>query len=608
MVNGIPSEFILNDALQNLTSTIPNIETKPGSIYSYSASEFDSNYRSALEISKQGELRIKIPSDKHLSNHYISKFTPIPKLPLGTSKDVISRYDGLQRLYEALKPKVSKTENIQSITESSGNVGAIGEDDDDDDDHLLKSILNRSPAKDYGRLLQIQITYSLTKNDNRMNSGYVFRKSGFNDSKIFEISRKHIHSHAVCAYSINGYKANQTLYNVDGVRCWLPCLDLLEQRSIFDMTIHAPSEMNLVALSGRRVSRIERLINNNDIESVFRSDYTYHSRHKQKSTAFTSTRFFTPHRVNACVIGFFVGTCESYQMPLYRCRGRIHMTLNLADYDTKKKSATNTSVDETNRTVKINNLTPTFNSHTTRSAKKLKFDHINIENGDGVFGLDDGDFEAFDSEISNGMFNFAQDENIYEDQIRHSLLGFDMAIRFIHKIVGRRYQYESYTQVYVPGLSSSIGFGSEYLGYDGFSLVDSKYLHDTVTYLETANHLVCLEAYLSTYISVCLPVQGYFQEYLIHGIVGYLMHLYIESVYGEEESVYNQHKCFETVINIEKLTTAIYSNNTVDGTYLPPLASISFPDGYERYLPWYGTYFANRSLAFFHIVDSRVGG
>ena len=36
------------------------------------------------------------------------------------------------------------------------------------------------------------------------------------------------------------------LYNIDGVRCWLPCIDRIEQRTFFKLTITSPSDVDVI--------------------------------------------------------------------------------------------------------------------------------------------------------------------------------------------------------------------------------------------------------------------------------------------------------------------------------------------------------------------------
>lgn len=62
-------------------------------------------------------------------------------------------------------------------------------------------------------------------------------------------------------------------------------------------------------------------------------------------------------------------------------------------------------------------------------------------------------------------------------------------------------------------------------------------------------------------------------------------------------------KASETVLGLEKLTADDGTN-----TSLPPLASISCPENYDRFSPYFGSYLINKSLVLFHILENRLGG
>ena len=129
--------------------------------------------------------------------------------------------------------------------------------------------------KDYGKILEVTISYSLDSAPSGLTSGYVFRqpisdpddhgqsrnheqrmsgdeinnskKHGSNTSGRVETSIP-----AACSvYSTGGGVG--TLRDLDGVRCWLPCIDSPDQRAIFDITLHYPSQMQVMTC-GKKIS------------------------------------------------------------------------------------------------------------------------------------------------------------------------------------------------------------------------------------------------------------------------------------------------------------------------------------------------------------------
>lgn len=103
--------------------------------------------------------------------------------------------------------------------------------------------------------------------------------------------------------------------------------------------------------------------------------------------------------------------------------------------------------------------------------------------------------------------------------------------------------------MYIPHL----GFQG-FLSFDGFSFVDSKYLHlQHQTFLELSHHMVVLTAYLYSWLKSSLPINNYVNEFIIHGAVGYLANLYAEFVYGEEDGKFRYIRSMDHVIQTFKM-------------------------------------------------------
>jgi len=462
--------------------------------HSFNGEELDIAYRAALEISRSGELKIYLPHDVSIDT------VPLPPLPSQHSPytEIGKRYEKLNNLYYSLAaPSMSRDSTIG---------------------------IDRPVSH---RMLQVEIEYYLDKNKN--SKGYVFR-SMQNDT-----------TRSNCIYSTNGSNIG-CLRNIDGIRCWMPCIDSPDQRSIYDMTI-SYSPGNLMCISpGLLVSKESYKDNHKDI---------------------TSVRHFTINRIPAMSVGFFIGRVESYSMPLYKLKGVMMVAVDLIDY--KNGIYTEDMVNEKN----INN------NH--NEAKRQKVNKENIGNYDGDNGI----------EISS----------LYCEKVRHTTLGLDLGLKYIHKLIGRKYDQNMYTQIFISNLSSSTGLSSELiLSYDGFSLLDASVLHTKEYPLkESTAHFHQILAYMYSWFKSGLPIDCYHSEYIVHGTIGYILNKYTENIYGEEEGQHRLQKMIDFIVTLYKQG------------YQDPLVTF-FPESYECFTPIYRQMMYYKSTVLMHIIGNRIQG
>ena len=137
-MNGAECEFVHIDPLRELCYD-RNSRNK------YIGEELDINYRAGLEISRVGELSLKIPKDLPTK---IDKPRPLPRE--GISRDVLARYNKLIKIHESLSPK--------GELHNKGNMDTM-----DDIQLLLQEGSGESSEIiiDYGRILEVKIFYSL---------------------------------------------------------------------------------------------------------------------------------------------------------------------------------------------------------------------------------------------------------------------------------------------------------------------------------------------------------------------------------------------------------------------------------------------------------------
>jgi hypothetical protein len=243
---------------------------------------------------------------------------------------------------------------------------------------------HRSRALADSALLQVTISYHLTDLPLDQWAGWNWKVEGDGDGS----------SHRVLHGMTNHAPANSSLSGsmLDGVRCWVPCLDpyaeegessmsdLGKAAAIFDLNItvlpHASAPIPYRVLSSGVLVSSSKIHPESDNDIATRVGYSY--------------RFITPERTPLYAIGLFVGAVsESYSVPFYGCQGQIWLAdSTLPDVPVVAKGSSSNG-----------------KSSSTISAIK-------------------------NSPIEN-----------YVREVKHTFQGFDLALRYMHKALARRYTY-----------------------------------------------------------------------------------------------------------------------------------------------------------------------
>lgn len=609
-------EFMLNDALRTLSTSKKQ---------SYSSEELDLNYRAALEISRNGELEITVPDI--LSSK--AKTEQPAMLPRPCPKDVASRYDKLVRIYHALTALPKAQRDLGPDTSPLGMA--------DPSYPTARSLV-------IGALLQVRIVYTLhntakkgsTGGTTSTEVGVVFRQPP-PLAALFESTLQR-HKSVGCSATQKKAPPQQpsavsvytpsfstgSLRDVDGVRCWMPCLDALDQRAVYDVSITAPRHWR-VACAGKKLSTF--LVANASQPGSMSTE--------TDTTQYKVSRFFTPNRIAAMSVGFYMGAVEMYKMSLYKVRSRIWVTTGMQDFvHTQKGSwrsgtAEDGSADEDGDTNKescseddedcepVDLIKPLGDSYYAGFKRRLP-DHDNsnavpsssaalvsadeaerpskrtrTEAGHVQISLTDADVKVEPVSVppTKGpkKLEFVP-SRLYGSKVHHSTLGLDISLRLLHKFTGHKFDYEEFTFVYVHDL------GCDCVSYDGFAMIDARFLHgESEVYLETTAHMLLLQAYLYSWLKSALPICAYEAQFIIHGAVGYLLNFYAEEVYGEEDGRYRYQKMYDTVVALEKQGKGC------------PLASF-FPESYDMFGLHCGTYLKCKSAVIFQLIENRVGG
>lgn len=99
--------------------------------------------------------------------------------------------------------------------------------------------------------------------------------------------------------------------------------------------------------------------------------------------------------------------------------------------------------------------------------------------------------------------------------------------------MNHRYEYSEYSIIFIHEL------GREFMAFDSFVFIDAKYLHlEDQLYLETTTNLLLVKSFLYSWFKSDIHLSCYENEFIVHGVIGYLLKFYFEEVYGEEEGHY----------------------------------------------------------------------
>lgn len=395
-------------------------------------------YRSALEVTRQGELQISIPENVSVCVDRLPEFPSHIKRSSRLA-DALARRDKISKIVSMLK------------------------------DTYFDS--DPTSAMPFPKLFTVKIDYELPTGPKE---GVVFRQraatdcvvgstfSSSSEGQLFAEDKEH-----ACVYTLN--KGASGVVDPHGVRCWLPCVDHPNQRPTFDLTISAPAHM-AVTCSGR-------LIDSKSREATKTSPST------------RAHRYFTVNRIPASSVGFFVGLSEQYTVPLYRTIGHTWVARGLMDYiptrnQTVSKASKSTAQSNLQSQMQLQNgpnkkarlAAPQENrnpnqKHTapvgTINNRNESEDSSDNKDEETNAVIDTEVEEAEDTDIMKAEHNL-RGGRLYREHVRHSTLGLDLAMRLIHKHTQRRYEHPQYTQIFVYGLEEDT------LSFDGFSLIDAR--------------------------------------------------------------------------------------------------------------------------------------
>ncbi len=134
------------------------------------------------------------------------------------------------------------------------------------------------------------------------------------------------------------------------------------------------------------------------------------------------------------------------------------------------------------------------------------------------------------------------------------------------------------------------------MSWDGFSLLDAKLLHDrNQVSSETPAHLAQLQAYIYSWLLGALPLDSADMEFLLHGLVGLLVQVYVEQLFGSADAASRLQKMTDTVIEMDKAGRG-------------GALSQQFPVPTNRFGTEWRAYVRAKSTILFSLLETRMGG
>eukprot|EP00981_Chlorochromonas_danica_P009868 scaffold2858_cov245-Ochromonas_danica.AAC.7 len=500
-VNGIPASFRRRDGLKTLSHNKAKIIT---------GQDLDINYRAALEIAREGELEIIVPNLENAKTTY-------PKnVPSSSPRDVLERFSKLIEVYKQMTQQTDRSAMYD-----------IPEDEN----------ITEKEKKTF--LLQVKCKFSVNSNANISYNAVIFRKQpAF--VKLFDSSSENAKvgtggtggiggvkggEKTVCAYTTSF--SSQSLRNVDGIRCWLPTIDSPDQRFIFDITIGVNGDYQVMSVGKRLSSRVQRSS----------SGAASHAPSKGKRT---QHRFFTPNRIPAMQVGFFIGKVEAYKMALYKVRSKIWIAAGLADYlstavgETEKGGGHNADESSSSANIQVNKgkrpREESISGQTESVRKVPKLEKTGYAGDQNNIVLPSPLQLPPSTSSSTSTFKpiITVARRLYEELVHHSFLGLDMALRLIHKFTGHKYDYGEFTFIFVHEL------GRDFMAWDVYGEDDGQYyfqkMYDTVLAFEKQGRSGPLASfYPERYESFTL----YFGEYMVAKSI-VLFHIIEQAIGGKD--------------------------------------------------------------------------
>ena len=177
-------------------------------------------------------------------------------------------------------------------------------------------------------------------------------------------------------------------------------------------------------------------------------------------------------------------------------------------------------------------------------------------------------------------------------KVKWSTLGLISGIKEMKKLIcNHELEFAtSYRQVFVADL------GCDAYSFYGFSILDAKFLHTKEQqFMEMPSHLAQMELYVYSLVTHNILLHNYGMEFVIHGLAGFVLNRYVESVYGVHDRNYRVQKMHDTTVYLDS------------SGYALPLCAQSLSEQIERFSPNFITYMKCKAPVLFHLIENIIG-
>ncbi|GLE03519.1 hypothetical protein PINS_up012421 [Pythium insidiosum] len=188
------------------------------------------------------------------------------------------------------------------------------------------------------------------------------------------------------------------------------------------------------------------------------------------------------------------------------------------------------------------------------------------------------------------MTHFALPERA--EDLTYSTAKLTSSMEYIEQYLNARYPFKTYQQVFVEDPPDEMQY------FAGISLLDQNVLHSArIIDRELPSHLVQVKALLGSWIGGAVGIHTIKDAWVLIGVVGHLLNVYVRAVYGEEEHGYRIQLAMDALTTMELTTDRA----------TPPALLSSEVDVYAEYDPSTVPFLEVKAPLVMHMIEQRVG-
>ncbi|KAJ0392358.1 hypothetical protein P43SY_011788 [Pythium insidiosum] len=215
---------------------------------------------------------------------------------------------------------------------------------------------------------------------------------------------------------------------------------------------------------------------------------------------------------------------------------------------------------------------------------------VNTKTNASSIGFAVGPFRLYAPPEMPRMTHFALPE--HAEDLSYSTAKLTSSMEYIEQYLNARYPFKTYQQVFVEDPPDEMQY------FAGLSLLDQNVLHSAcIIDRELPAHLVQVKALLGSWIGGAIGIHTIKDAWVLIGVVGHLLNVYVRAVYGEEEHGYRIQLAMDALTTMELTTDRA----------TPPALLSSEVDVYAEYDPSTVPFLEVKAPLVMHMIEQRVG-